>query len=86
MDTQTSMGLGIAGIVSGALAAAYTYLKHSKCKCNCFGKPLDFSMDLTPIKIPGDKKDANVDGASVSRIEKDDDKRCTHCSDKESKV
>ena len=86
MDNQTSIALGIAGIVSGVLAGAYTYLKHSKCKCNCLGKPLAFSMDLTPIKIPGEKSDALVDGAGAPRVKKDDDKGGAYCDDKESKV
>jgi hypothetical protein len=49
MDAQTGSALGIAGVVSGVLAAIYTYWKHSSCKSNCCGKESEFSIDLTPV-------------------------------------
>jgi len=58
MDPTTSAGLGIGGIVAGVLGVVYTYMKHSKCRLNWCGKSVDFSVDLTPIKIP-DKVDGN---------------------------
>ena len=49
MDQQTGSALGIAGCISGVLAAIYTYYKHSQCHSNCCGKKLDLQMDLTPV-------------------------------------
>jgi len=63
MDPTTSAGLGIGGIVAGVLGVLYTYMKHSKCKLNWCGKQVDFSVDLTPIKISEDKIFDKVDGA-----------------------
>lgn len=51
MDVQTGSALGIAGCVSGVLAAIYTYYKHSACHSKCCGKETEFSMDLTPVAI-----------------------------------
>lgn len=55
MDAQTNSVLGIAGIVSGMIAALYTYLKHSKCKGHCCGQAVDMEIDLTPTEE--DKKE-----------------------------
>lgn len=72
MDPTTATGLGIGGIVAGVLAALYTYLKHSKCKMQCCGRRVDFSMDLTPvealrpIKTPERKSEDDSDG-SITR-------------------
>jgi hypothetical protein len=57
MDAQTNTALGIAGIVSGAIAAIYTYLKHSKCRGHCCGQAVDMTIDLTPTE--DDKKEKN---------------------------
>ena len=70
MDPTTSAGLGIGGIVAGVLGVLYTYMKHSKCKLKWCGRQVDFSVDLTPIKIPEDKIFHPVDG---SRTDKDKD-------------
>ena len=58
MDVQTGSALGIAGCVSGVLAALYTYYKHSSCHANCCGKKIDMTVDLTPISIPKEEKKA----------------------------
>jgi hypothetical protein len=62
MDPTTASGLGIGGIVAGVLGVLYTYMKHSKCKINWCGRQVDFSVDLSPIKIPEDKIFHKVDG------------------------
>lgn len=49
MDQQTGSALGIAGCVTGVLAAIYTYYKHSSCKSKCCGKEVDLQMDITPV-------------------------------------
>ena len=49
MDTTTGSALGIAGCVSGVLAALYTYYKHSACHSKCCGKEVDVQLDLTPV-------------------------------------
>jgi hypothetical protein len=49
MDTTTGSALGIAGCVTGVLAALYTYYKHSHCKSKCCGKEVDLQLDLTPV-------------------------------------
>jgi hypothetical protein len=67
MDPTTSAGLGIGGIVAGVLGVLYTYMKHSKCKLNWCGKQVDFSVDLTPIKIPEDKIFHPVDGSGTDK-------------------
>ena len=82
MDVQTGSALGIAGCISGALAAFYTYYKHSQCHSNCCGKKIDLQMDLTPvekiapIKVDGDR----------TETKKTNNERCPHCSDTKIKV
>lgn len=56
MDTTTATWVGIGGIVSGALAALYTYMKHSKCKAHCCGKTVDMEVDLTPVVAVQEEK------------------------------
>jgi hypothetical protein len=85
MDSQTSTALGIAGIASGVLSAIYTYMKHSKCHSNCLGKPLDFSMDITPTETPKDKLFIKVDGSS-DKTKEADKQDCSHCSNKKEQV
>jgi len=50
MDQQTGSALGIAGCVSGVLAAIYTYYKHSACHAKCCGRDMDIKMDLSPVE------------------------------------
>jgi hypothetical protein len=70
MDPTTSAGLGIGGIVAGVLGVLYTYIKHSKCKSNCWGRESTFDLDLTPIKIPTETKSNDVkDGSRGKEIE-----------------
>jgi hypothetical protein len=49
MDQQTGSALGIAGCITGVLAAIYTYYKHSSCKSRCCGREVDLQMDITPV-------------------------------------
>jgi hypothetical protein len=56
MDAQTNSVLGIAGIVSGMIAAIYTYMKHSKCKGHCCGQAMDMTIDLTPTEEDKNEK------------------------------
>lgn len=82
MDVQTGSALGLAGCISGALAAFYTYYKHSQCHSNCCGKKVDLEVDLTPVEKLAPIK---VDGGS-SETKKADDKRCPNCTDTKIKV
>lgn len=88
MDSQTSTALGIAGIASGVLSAIYTYMKHSKCHANCLGKPIDFSMDITPTENNKDKLFIRVDSSngSSNKAEKTDKQDCPHCANKKEQM
>ena len=49
MEVETGSALGIAGVISGALAILYTWFKHSQCHSNCLGRKMDLTVDLTPV-------------------------------------
>jgi len=71
MDTTTGSALGIAGCVSGVLAALYTYYKHSSCHSKCCGKEVDLQVDLTPVSSK-DSLFIKVDGSGDQTKETSD--------------